>query len=118
MALAFPPSARLRKPREFQAVLSGGRRTSEQWLTAASRANTLEHARLGLAISARAVPRAVDRNRIKRQTRETFRLRRERLPALDIVLLARTGAGGADAAQLRTVLTRLWDKLGAAPAAR
>ena len=113
MAFAFPASARLRSPREFEAVLAGGRRLNEQWLTAATRANTMDHARLGLAISARAVPRATDRNRIKRQARESFRTHRAQLPALDIVMLARGGAGAAARAELRATLERLWQKLGA-----
>ena len=112
MTFAFQASARLRSPREFEAVLAGGRRLNEKWLTAASRANTMDHARLGLAISARAVPRATDRNRIKRQTRESFRQHRAQLPALDIVLLARAGAGAAARTEVRAALERLWQKLG------
>lgn len=111
MSLAFPASARLRSPREFETVLAGGRRYNEKWLTAATRANTMDHARIGFAISARAVPRALDRNRIKRQARESFRLHRARLPALDIVMLARSGAGAAPRTELRAVLEQLWLKL-------
>ena len=94
-------------------MLAGGRRLNEKWLTAATRANSMDHARLGLAISARAVPRATDRNRIKRQARESFRAHRAHLPALDIVMLARSGAGAAARAELRATLERLWQKLGA-----
>ena len=114
MSLAFPPGARLRSPREFEAVLAAGRRLTDQWLTAATRANDMPHARLGLAISARAVPRATDRNRIKRQARESFRAHRAQLPALDIVMLARNGAGAAPRSEVRAVLERIWQKLGAA----
>lgn len=117
MPLAFPPSARLRHPREFEAVLAGGKRLQERWLTVASRANAQAGARLGLAISARAVPDAVDRNRIKRQARETFRQHRARLPALDVVLMARPGAAGAARPELRGAFERLWQRLGATPAA-
>lgn len=113
MSLAFPASARLRSPREFEAVLAGGRRLNEKWLTAASRANALEQARLGLAISARAVPRATDRNRLKRQARESFRAHRAGLPALDVVMLARSGAGSAARAEVGAALERIWQKLSA-----
>lgn len=113
MSLAFPASARLRSPREFEAVLAAGRRLNEKWLTAATRANEMQHARLGLAISARAVPRATDRNRIKRQARESFRAHRAQLPALDVVMLARSGAGAAPRAELRAALERIWRKLAA-----
>jgi ribonuclease P protein component len=111
-ARKFPPRARLRSPREFQAVLAGGRRFSETLLTAALRPNSLTHPRLGLAISARAVPDAVGRNRIKRQARESFRAAQDRLPSLDIVVLARSAAAGADKAALRQALERLWRRMG------
>ena len=116
MSLAFPASARLRSPREFEAVLAGGRRLNERWLTAASRAGVTDHARLGLAISARAVPRATDRNRLKRQARESFRAHRAGLPALDIVMLARAGAGAAPRTDVGAALERIWQKLSAAEA--
>jgi ribonuclease P protein component len=107
----FPPLARLRKPGEFKFVLSGGRRLQEPPLTAAIKPNHEQRPRLGFALSARAVPRAVDRNRIKRQARESFRLSQVLLPPLDIVILARAGAGKAPAPELRAVLDRLWSKL-------
>lgn len=64
--------------------------------------------RLGLAISARAVPQATGRNRIKRLARESFRACRAQLPPADLVLQARAGAGQADRAALRAALDRLW----------
>ena len=114
MSLAFPPRARLRHPREFEAVLKQGRRVQEKLLTATVLAGAANEARLGLAISARAVPLATSRNRIKRLARETFRARRRELPAADIVLQARTGAGKAESAELRSTLERLWQRLGQA----
>jgi ribonuclease P protein component len=68
-------------------------------------------ARLGLAISARAVPRATGRNRIKRLARESFRACRSTLPAADLVLQARAGAGSADRAELRATFDRLWRRV-------
>ena len=112
MKLAFPPAARLRSPREFEAVLAGGRRLQEKWLTAALRATDQPGARLGLAISAKAVPAATDRNRIKRQARESFRARRAQLPAVDIVMLARSGAGEAERKEMRAMLERIWQRVG------
>jgi ribonuclease P protein component len=116
LSFAFPRAARLRSPREFERVLSGGRRLQENSLTAALRSNDLSHARLGFAISARSVPAATDRNRIKRQTRESFRLHRAQLPPLDIVLLARAGAGSMGNPDLRATLERLWQKMASVTA--
>lgn len=91
-------------------MLAAGRRLNEPLLTAVVAAQGGTEARLGLALSGKAVPRAVDRNRIKRLARESFRANRERLPALDIVILARSGVARAPDAQLRETLDRLWTK--------
>lgn len=49
--------------------------------------------RLGMAVSRRAMRRAVARNRYKRLAREVFRQHRSLLPAtLDLVLVARKAA--------------------------
>jgi ribonuclease P protein component len=111
LTAAFPRQARLLKPGEFEAVFAAGRRIQEKWLTAAFRPNALPHARLGLAISARAVPHAVQRNRIKRQVRESFRRRLGDLPALDLVVLARPGAAKAGTPLLRAEIDRIWGRL-------
>ncbi len=109
--MAFPPRARLRQPREFEAVLKQGRRVQERLLTLVVLPGAAPEARLGLAISSRAVPKATGRNRIKRLARESFRACRAQLPAADLVLQARAGAGKADRAELRSTLERLWQRL-------
>lgn len=92
-------------------MLSGGRRLHEPPLTAVIKPNEAQKPRLGFAVSARSAPRAVDRNRIKRQARESFRLVQALLPALDIVILARPGAGKIATPEVRAALDRLWKKL-------
>ncbi|MDT8409040.1 MAG: ribonuclease P protein component [Wenzhouxiangellaceae bacterium] len=66
--------------------------------------------RIGLAIAKRVARRAVDRNRIRRQARETFRLHRHHLPAEDFVVLAKPAAADADKPQLRQALNQLWNR--------
>lgn len=92
-------------------MLKQGRRVQEKLLSVVVLAGVATEARLGLAISARAVPLATRRNRIKRLARETFRARRATLPAADIVLQARAGAGAADSSELRATLDRLFGRL-------
>jgi ribonuclease P protein component len=75
-------------------------------------------ARLGLAIAARTVGNAVSRNRVKRQVREQFRLQRDALPPVDIVISARQGARSAAAPELRAALQRLWKQINEAWAQR
>lgn len=62
-------------------------------------------ARLGLAVSKRAARRAVDRSRIKRVVRESFRTAGD-LPGCDVVVIARPAAAGATNAELFASLTR------------
>ncbi len=78
------------------------------------RANELGQARLGLAISKRVAKRAVERNRIKRLVRESFRRVRHRLPAVDVMVMAREQAAGVPGPELLRELDRLWEKLLAA----
>ena len=54
---------------------------------------------------------AVMRNRVKRATRESFRLNRALLPAADIVVQARGGARQRDEAELRRSLDWHWQEL-------
>lgn len=53
------------------------------------RPNDLGHARLGLIVARRVEKLAVKRNRIKRLLREQFRLYKQNLPALDMVVRLR-----------------------------
>ena len=75
------------------------------------RANELGYARLGLAISKRVSKRAVERNRIKRLLRESFRRVRHQLPPVDMMVMGREQAAGVPGAELLAELDGLWKKL-------
>ena len=66
-------------------------------------------ARLGIAVSRKVHASAVERNRIRRQIRESFRLRRRQLRPNDYVVRARPAAADADNPVLRQALTELWE---------
>lgn len=114
----FPRRARLLKPDEFKHTFQGGRRSSAGCLTAVHVGSPHSQARLGLAIAKKNVPHAVDRNRIKRAIRESFRHHRAQLPAMDIVILIRPGSQAISSAELREQLERLWTRIAAPPSKR
>jgi len=68
-------------------------------------------ARLGLAIAKKRVRRAVDRNRIKRIVRESFRHSQLTLAGKDIVVLARETTARTDNARLFLSLQQHWQGL-------
>jgi ribonuclease P protein component len=84
---------RLSRSRDFDEVYRRGRSVSTRFLTLYwfTRDETIGAPRLGLAVP-REVGNAVVRNRIKRQLRELFTARAERVPASnDYVLKVRKG---------------------------
>jgi ribonuclease P protein component len=64
-----------------------------------------------MAISRRHARTAVERNRVKRLVRETFRQRRAELPPVDVVVMLRSATAGAPTVDLRARLERLWTLL-------
>ncbi len=68
-------------------------------------------ARLGLAIAKKRAKRALDRNRIKRIARETFRHNLAPLEGVEIVVMNRDATATATSAVLRETLELLLAKV-------
>ncbi|HEX7080984.1 MAG TPA: ribonuclease P protein component [Gammaproteobacteria bacterium] len=107
----LPSQRRLHGSKEFGRVFADPVRSSDRLFTVLARPNEVGAARLGLAISRKAARRAVDRNRLKRIARESFRHQTD-LPAMDFVVLARPGAAAASSAALRASLDALFARIG------
>ena len=111
----LPRSAKLLDTPSFDRVFAAPRRSSDGFFTVLGReppadGTTACSARLGLAIAKRCAPRAVDRNRIKRVIRESFRHARSSLQPMDLVVLCRRTAVEADNAILSASLTKHWKR--------
>lgn len=109
--LGFRPQRRLRRKIEFDAAYAEGRRFGDGYFGIVVRANAAAGPRLGLAVATKVAGNSVERNRIRRLIRESFRLRQRRLPALDIVVSARARVRGARNAELTASLDTLWDRV-------
>ena len=84
---------RLSRSRDFDAVYRHGRSTSTRFLVLYwfDREDDAHEPRLGLAVP-KAAGNAVARNKVKRQLREVWRARLERIPASrDYVLIVKPG---------------------------
>jgi len=95
-------------PTHFTFVFQQPQRAGTPQITILGRQNSLGHPRIGLTVAKKHVKRAHERNRIKRLTRESFRLRQHELPAMDFVLVAKKGIAELDNQSLTEVLEKLW----------
>jgi ribonuclease P protein component len=113
--LRFRPEQRLRQPAQFKQVYAARKRFSGRHFTISVLANdelvAAAGPRLGLSMAAKTVGNAVQRNRLKRLVRESFRQQQCALPRLDLVVGARTGASAASSAELRASLAELWSNI-------
>jgi ribonuclease P protein component len=109
---SFPRYIRLLTSRDFQLVFRDNQvRVSDNKWSLLARQNELTHARLGMAISKRVVKTAVERNRIKRIVRESFRHHQQQLAGLDIVVMCRDGVRQANNRELFLSLNRHWQRV-------
>jgi ribonuclease P protein component len=107
----FDASRRLRRPREFAAVLKSGASLRSRHFVLKHRANDGGGARIGLVVARRLLKRAVDRNLVKRIAREAFRAERWRLTSADLVLRLAVAPAGIDRRELRSEIDALLARL-------
>lgn len=67
--------------------------------------------RIGLVVAKKKVRRAHERNRVKRISRESFRLNQHQLLGLDIVVMPKIGIEQVSNADLHQQLNMAWHKL-------
>ena len=113
----FPKRYRLNRPGDYTRVLrSAGFRRNCGPLRILAVANTMPGARLGLIIGKRAVRLAHERNLLKRVAREVFRMDRQHLPGVDIVLHLRGPIGRRELrSMLKEQFSAIAETTGGAP---
>ncbi|ODS24453.1 ribonuclease P protein component [Candidatus Endobugula sertula] len=103
---------RLLNAGDFQNVFSGPPfRSSHQHCLILAKPNKLSYARLGLIIAKKHIRLAVQRNRIKRLIRESFRQQQRNLVGIDAIVLARKGLGDLDNPTIIKIMNQQWLKI-------
>ncbi len=112
MKHSFSRSLRLLHSDDFQQVFdSAAFRISHQHLLLLACHNGRGFPRLGLVIAKKHLRLAVDRNRIKRLTRESFRHTQTKLLDLDLVILSRGGLDKLSNTEIFGLLDQQWHRL-------
>jgi ribonuclease P protein component len=106
--LTHPAQRRLRRKSDFEAAYARGRRIGNGFFGVTAFWNDKNGPRLGLAVAVRTAGGGVARNRIRRIIRESFRLHQHELPAVDLIVSARSRARDAAGPELRESLAALW----------
>lgn len=104
---------RLLSARDFERVFQQPQKSSGRALTVLARPSGESAPRLGLAIPRKQIKRAVDRNRVKRLIRESFRHHQDLLDGLDVVVIGRHALLDKDAREVSRCLEAHWQKVSA-----
>ena len=108
----FPKTSRLLNAADYKTVFGNAQlKVSCRYFLVLANRNTRSGARLGLVIAKKNVALAVQRNRIKRQLRNTFRHNKELLNKLDVVVLARKDADKLNSKELVDTIDSLLQDL-------
>lgn len=108
----FPKTCRLLTARDFSAVFNDAPyRAAHSCVLVLARDCAQGQARLGLVVAKKNIKKAVNRNRFKRITRESFRLQQHKLPPIDAIVLARRGADSLSTEELHQILNGLWSRI-------
>jgi ribonuclease P protein component len=107
----FSRESRLLTPGQFQNVFNNPTRFGSRHFTILVTKNPAQDNRLGLAIAKKRVKLAVQRNRIKRLVRESFRLNQKNIPHVDMVAMVKSGIDKLDNQVIADELAYIWRKL-------
>lgn len=113
-SMKFTRQEKLTSQAEFSYVFARPLVSRDGCFRILARANDLGHSRLGMAVSRKVCKHAVGRNRLKRVTRESFRLHclpQATRPGMDVVVLPSSQAATICNQELHASLAAHWSKL-------
>src|SRR5581483_2112419 len=107
----FRPFERLKTSADFSQVFDHPQKTLGKNLLILWKPGQSFCARIGVIAGKKVSKLAVSRNRIRRVIRNSFRLNKNELGLLDIIVIARQSCAGLSSKQLRHETDILWKKL-------
>lgn len=109
---SFSRKYRLARKAEVQSVFDAKpKKCSRSYLLVIYTNNQLTHARLGIIAGKKHLRRAVDRNRVRRIIRESFRENMQKLKGLDLIVMIRSSCNTKDTKALRNDIDNLWPSI-------
>jgi len=93
---------------DFDRVFADARSFRNRSFTLLVRQSGQETARIGFIIAKKKVRLSVDRNRIRRVVRESFRHWREKLPSVDVIFISQSGVAAMPNPKLFSSLEKQW----------
>ncbi len=107
----FSRELRLLTPSHYSRIFNEPARAATPYFTLLAKPNNLDTPRLGLTVAKKRCKLAVQRNRIKRLARESFRLNQHKIDNIDIVLMVKSGVDEQTNEELTKQLNKLWRKI-------
>ncbi len=108
---SFPGTSRLTNKHDYSFVFADARAFHCKAFTILVRPGQADNARLGLVVAKKVSKKAVDRNRIKRIIRDSFRRHKHQLAIHDIVVLARPAVAKMSGNKCHHELIYCWQQI-------
>jgi|TARA_B110000503_G_scaffold31186_1_gene50360 ribonuclease P protein component len=110
--VTFGREKRLLTAQAFQAVFGDAQyKVSHPGFLLLARPNQLLNSRLGMVVAKKNIRFSVDRNRVKRVVRDSFRLMQHNLTPIDVVFLVRRGMDKLSSRNQTDLMLEAWKKL-------
>jgi len=112
LPFSYSRKYRLATKAEVQSVFADKPgKISRKYLLVLYKSNQLPYARLGMIVGKKHLRRAVDRNRVRRVIRESFRHEREKLKGLDFVVMIRSDCSLLENQAIKNEIGNVWQAI-------